>query len=77
MHLAVRPAGLDARLPTTAVLGIARSIIRFVENVIPDPDDHGDTRATLETMRDEHLEWARTVQSMTPRPQPHPDAPVQ
>ncbi|WP_369780099.1 hypothetical protein [Streptomyces sp. R33] len=26
--------------PTTAVLGIARSIIRFVENVIPDPDDH-------------------------------------
>ncbi|WP_412074653.1 hypothetical protein ACLF6K_00270 [Streptomyces xanthophaeus] len=54
--------------PTTAVLGIARSIIRFVENVIPDPDDHGDTRATLETMRDEHLEWARAVQSMTARP---------
>ncbi|MEU8842700.1 hypothetical protein AB0D97_26795 [Streptomyces roseus] len=54
--------------PTTAVLGIARSTIRFVENVIPDPDDHGDTRATLETMRNEHLEWARTVQSMTGRP---------
>lgn len=54
--------------PTTAVLGIARTIIRFVENVIPDPDDHGDTRATLETMRDEHLEWARTVQFMTERP---------
>ncbi|MGW1769810.1 hypothetical protein ACWCQL_37915 [Streptomyces sp. NPDC002073] len=54
--------------PTTAVLGIARTIIRFVENVIPDPDDHGDTRATLETMRDEHLEWARTVQSMTGQP---------
>ncbi|MFF1341899.1 hypothetical protein ACFVYT_29060 [Streptomyces sp. NPDC058290] len=54
--------------PTTAVPGIARSTIRFVENVIPDPDDHGDTRATLETMRDEHLEWARTVQSMTRRP---------
>lgn len=54
--------------PTTAVLGIARSIIRFVENVIPDPDDHGDTRVTLETMRDEHMEWARTVQSMTSRP---------
>ncbi|MCX4444821.1 hypothetical protein [Streptomyces sp. NBC_01789] len=54
--------------PTTAVLGIARSIIRFVENVIPDPDDHGDNRATLETMRDEHLEWARAVQSMTARP---------
>ncbi|WP_331734176.1 hypothetical protein OG345_41510 (plasmid) [Streptomyces sp. NBC_01220] len=53
--------------PTTAVLGIARTIIRFVENVIPDPDDHGDTHATLETMRDEHLEWARTVQSMTAR----------
>ncbi|MEU7348705.1 hypothetical protein ABZ778_33330 [Streptomyces bacillaris] len=54
--------------PTTAVLGIARSIIRFVEKVIPGPDDHGDTRATLETMRGEHLEWARTVQSMTARP---------
>ncbi|WP_329169454.1 hypothetical protein OG709_35920 (plasmid) [Streptomyces sp. NBC_01267] len=54
--------------PTTAVLGTARSIIRFVENVTPDPDDHGDTAATLETMRDEHLEWARTVQSLTARP---------
>ncbi|MCX4966960.1 IS3 family transposase [Streptomyces sp. NBC_00654] len=54
--------------PTTAMVGIARSIIRFVEIVIPDPDDHGDTRATPETMRDEHLEWARTVQSMTARP---------
>lgn len=54
--------------PTTAVLGIARSIIRFIENVIPDPDDHGDTRATLETMRNEHLQWARTVLSMTERP---------
>ncbi|WP_393052984.1 hypothetical protein [Streptomyces sp. LN549] len=54
--------------PTTAVLSIARSIIRFVENVIPDPDSHKDTAATLETMRDEHLEWARTVQSMTARP---------
>ncbi|MFJ3637601.1 hypothetical protein [Streptomyces sp. NPDC090112] len=54
--------------PTTAVLGIARSIIRFVENVIPDPAAHGDTRATLETMRKEHLEWARTVQTMTGRP---------
>lgn len=54
--------------PTTAVLGTARSIIRFVENVIPDPDDHADTRATLEAMRDEHLKWARTVQSMTAHP---------
>ncbi|MFF8557176.1 hypothetical protein ACF058_30705 [Streptomyces sp. NPDC015501] len=53
--------------PATAVLGIARSIIHFVENVIPDPDDHGDTRATLETMRDEQLKWARTMQSMTAR----------
>jgi hypothetical protein len=50
------------------VLGIVRSITRFVENVIPFPDDQGDTRATLETMRDEHLEWARAVQSMTARP---------
>ncbi|WP_393063420.1 hypothetical protein [Streptomyces sp. LN549] len=32
--------------PTTAVLSIARSIIRFVENVIPDPDSHKDTAAT-------------------------------
>ncbi len=48
---------------TTAVLGIARSIIRFVENVIPDPDDHGDTCATLEAMRDEHLALAHAVHS--------------
>ncbi|MFE3370071.1 hypothetical protein ACFXOK_10770 [Streptomyces sp. NPDC059173] len=41
--------------PTTAVSGIARSIIRFVENVIPDPDHHGDTHATLKAMHDEHL----------------------
>ncbi len=51
--------------PTTAVPGISRSIIRFIENLIPDPDDDGDTAATLETMRDEHMEWARTVRSMT------------
>ncbi|GGY82708.1 hypothetical protein GCM10010363_74220 [Streptomyces omiyaensis] len=49
--------------PTTAVLGIARSIIRFVENVIPDPDDHGDTHATLEAMREEHLALAHAVHS--------------
>ncbi|MFD8288069.1 hypothetical protein ACFV2B_07515 [Streptomyces lavendulae] len=54
--------------PTTAALGNARTIIRFVENVIPDPDDHGDTLATLETMRREHLEWAHTVHCMTGRP---------
>ncbi|WP_393052970.1 hypothetical protein [Streptomyces sp. LN549] len=54
--------------PTTAVLSIARSIIRFVENVIPDPDSHKDTAATLETMRDEHLEWAthRAVHERAP-----------
>ncbi|WP_435271325.1 hypothetical protein [Streptomyces sp. 1222.5] len=49
--------------PTTAVPGIARSIIRFVENVIPDPDDHGDTRATLAAMRDEHLALAHAMHS--------------
>lgn len=49
--------------PTTAVPGITRSIIRFVENVIPDPDDHGDTRATLEAMRDEDLALAHAVHS--------------
>ncbi|MEU9064955.1 hypothetical protein AB0D13_40545 [Streptomyces sp. NPDC048430] len=38
--------------PTTAVPGIARSIIRFTVNVIPDPD-HADTADTLEAMRDE------------------------
>ncbi|MFE5546102.1 hypothetical protein ACFQ71_20060 [Streptomyces sp. NPDC056534] len=48
---------------TTAVPGIARSIIRFVENVIPDPDDHGDTRATLDAMRGEHLALAHAVHS--------------
>ncbi|MFI9060135.1 hypothetical protein ACIGXQ_37400 [Streptomyces anulatus] len=47
--------------PTTAVPGIARTIIRFVENVVPDPENHGDTRATLETMRDEHLAPAHPV----------------
>ncbi|WP_228974744.1 hypothetical protein [Streptomyces sp. DH12] len=49
--------------PTTAVPGIARSITRFVENVIPDPDGHGDTCATLEAMRDEHLVLAHAVHS--------------
>jgi hypothetical protein len=40
--------------PTTAALDIARSVIRFTVDVIPDPDDE-DTANTLETMRDEHL----------------------
>ncbi|MBT2530515.1 hypothetical protein J7E91_35535 [Streptomyces sp. ISL-99] len=48
--------------PTTATLGIARTIIRFTVDVIPDPDDE-DTATTLETMRDEHLERARTMHS--------------
>ncbi|MFJ6805709.1 hypothetical protein ACIQRK_06630 [Streptomyces anulatus] len=46
--------------PTTAALGIARTIIRFTVDVIPDPDNE-DTATTLETMRDEHRERARMV----------------
>ncbi|MEU6939244.1 hypothetical protein ABZ943_21445 [Streptomyces rubiginosohelvolus] len=49
--------------PTTAVSGIARSIIRFVENVIPDPDHHGDTHATLKAMHDEHLVLTHAMHS--------------
>lgn len=48
--------------PTTAVPGIARSIIRFTVNVIPDPD-HADTADTLEAMRDERLVLAHAVHS--------------
>ncbi|WP_432161522.1 hypothetical protein [Streptomyces sp. NRRL F-5630] len=40
--------------------GIARSIIRFTVNVIPDPD-HADTAGTLEAMRDEHLVLVHAV----------------
>ncbi|MFF5147835.1 hypothetical protein ACFY6U_50405 [Streptomyces sp. NPDC013157] len=47
--------------PTTAVLGIARSIIRFTVNVIPDPD-HADTAGALEAMRNERLVLADAVQ---------------
>ncbi|WP_405996720.1 hypothetical protein [Streptomyces sp. NBC_00829] len=43
--------------PATAALGIARSVIRFTANVIPDADN-GYTADTLETMRDEHLAMA-------------------
>ncbi|GAB1333327.1 hypothetical protein ACE1SV_76660 [Streptomyces sennicomposti] len=35
--------------PATAVMGIARSIIRFTANVVPGPD-HPDTADTLETV---------------------------
>ncbi|MFD5483654.1 hypothetical protein [Streptomyces hawaiiensis] len=48
--------------PTTAVPGIARTIIRFTVNVIPDPD-HADTADTLEAMRDERLVLAHAVHS--------------
>ncbi|MET9294849.1 hypothetical protein [Streptomyces sp. NPDC003077] len=48
--------------PTTAVPGIARSIIRFTANLIPDPD-YPDTADTLEAMRDEHLVLAHAAHS--------------
>ncbi|MEU3862621.1 hypothetical protein AB0F03_35790 [Streptomyces sp. NPDC028722] len=48
--------------PTTAVPGIARSIIRFTANVIPD-SDHPDTADTLEAMRDQHLVLAHAMDS--------------
>ena len=49
--------------PTTAAPGIARSIIRFTVNVIPDPD-RADTADTLEAMRDERLVLAHAVYSV-------------
>ncbi|MEU9983614.1 hypothetical protein [Streptomyces sp. NPDC050856] len=48
--------------PTTAVLGIARSIIRFMVSVVPDPD-HEDFADTLEASRDAHLALAHAVHS--------------
>jgi hypothetical protein len=48
--------------PTTAAPGIARSIIRFTANVIPDPD-HEDTTDTLEAMRNERLALVHAVHS--------------
>ncbi|MFD4002784.1 hypothetical protein [Streptomyces rubiginosohelvolus] len=48
--------------PVTAAPGIARSIIRFTENVVPDPE-HPDTADTLEAMCDEHLVLAHAVHS--------------
>jgi hypothetical protein len=49
--------------PTTAVPGIARSIIRFMVSVIPDPD-HEDTADTLEALRDARLAVAHAVHSV-------------
>ncbi|MFB1047352.1 hypothetical protein [Streptomyces chrestomyceticus] len=46
--------------PTTAAPGIARSILRFTANVLPDAD-HPDTAGTLEAMRDERLVLAHAV----------------
>ncbi|MFD7667739.1 hypothetical protein [Streptomyces sp. NPDC059788] len=48
--------------PTTAAPGIARSLIRFTVNVLPDPG-HPDTAGTLEAMRDERLVLAHAVYS--------------
>ncbi|MFB1046825.1 hypothetical protein [Streptomyces chrestomyceticus] len=48
--------------PTTAAPGIARSLIRFTVNVLPDPG-RPDTADTLETMRDERLILAHAVHS--------------
>ncbi|MFI1293332.1 hypothetical protein ACH4VM_33640 [Streptomyces sp. NPDC020792] len=57
---ALRDWALDS--PDTAALGIARSIIRFTANVVPDPD-HADTADTLEAMRNERLVLAHAVHS--------------
>ncbi|MFF8732204.1 hypothetical protein ACF073_37925 [Streptomyces sp. NPDC015171] len=46
--------------PTTAVSGIARSIIRFMVSVVPDPD-HEDFADTLEASRDAHLAVAHAA----------------
>ncbi|MFD5644150.1 hypothetical protein ACFWIP_20800 [Streptomyces anulatus] len=57
--------------PTTAAAGIARSIIRFTVNVIPDPE-HPDTADTLEAMHDEHLVLAHAVHSAPGAHRVHP-----
>ncbi|MFJ8255397.1 hypothetical protein [Streptomyces sp. NPDC094466] len=48
--------------PVTAAPGIARGIIRFTVNVIPDPE-HPDTADTLEAMCDQHLVLAQAVRT--------------
>ncbi|MFI0264979.1 hypothetical protein ACH4OW_38985 [Streptomyces sp. NPDC017056] len=48
--------------PTTAAPGIARSLIRFTVNVIPDPG-HPDSAGTLEAMCGERLMLAHAVHS--------------
>ncbi|MCI3220859.1 hypothetical protein [Streptomyces sp. NP-1717] len=57
--------------PVTAAPGIARNIIRFTVNVIPDPE-HPDTADTLEAMRDEHLVLAYAVHSAPGAHRVHP-----
>ncbi|GGK31611.1 hypothetical protein GCM10011583_74310 [Streptomyces camponoticapitis] len=57
--------------PVTAVPGIARSIIRFTVNVIPDPGNP-DTADTLEAMCDEHLVLAHSVHSAPGAHRVHP-----
>lgn len=46
--------------PISAAPGIARSIIRFTVNVVPDRE-HPDTADTQEAMCDEHLVLAQAV----------------
>ncbi|MEU0440587.1 hypothetical protein ABZ202_12560 [Streptomyces sp. NPDC006186] len=48
--------------PTTAVPGIARSLVQFAVSVIPDPD-RPDAAGTLEALRDARLAVAHAVHS--------------
>lgn len=40
--------------PTTAAIGLARSLIRFATHLLADQDGSGDVAVTLERLRDEH-----------------------
>lgn len=40
--------------PTTATIGLARSLICFATYVLDDQDDRGDVTVTLERLQDEH-----------------------